>query len=80
MYGQSRESSVDVILAKLLRKMVGEDKKLTSKSKVDLAHLPPCQSALKLHVQRVNHRVALYKRAEQSIVEKQTPTMRVKDG
>uniref|UniRef100_UPI00358FCD05 uncharacterized protein n=1 Tax=Myxine glutinosa TaxID=7769 RepID=UPI00358FCD05 len=51
MYGQSRESSVDVVRAKLLRKMVGEDKKLTSKSKVDLARLPPCHSALKPHVQ-----------------------------
>ena len=33
MYGQSRESPVDVIRTKLLRtEMVGEDKKLTSKS------------------------------------------------
>uniref|UniRef100_UPI00358DFFF2 uncharacterized protein isoform X2 n=1 Tax=Myxine glutinosa TaxID=7769 RepID=UPI00358DFFF2 len=70
MYGQSRESSVDVVRAKLLRKMVGEDKKLTSKSKVDLARLTPCHSALKPHVQRVNHRVALYKRADEAILEK----------
>ena len=41
MYKQSRESSADVARTKLLRKMVGEDKKLTSKSKVDLACLPP---------------------------------------
>ncbi|KAK2160640.1 hypothetical protein NP493_1632g00000 [Ridgeia piscesae] len=35
---------------------------LTSKSKVDLARLPPCHSILKPHVQHVNHRgVALYK-------------------
>ena len=73
MYGQSRESSVDVVRAKLLRKMVGEDKKLTSKSKVDLARLPPCHSALKPHVQRVNHRVALYKRADEAILEKPKP-------
>ena len=37
------------------------DDKLTSKSKVDLARLPPCYSTLKPHIQRVNHRVALYK-------------------
>uniref|UniRef100_UPI00358FA4EE uncharacterized protein isoform X1 n=1 Tax=Myxine glutinosa TaxID=7769 RepID=UPI00358FA4EE len=73
MYGQSRESSVDVIRAKLLRKMVGEDKKLNSKFKVDLARLPPCHSALKPHVQRVNHRVALYKRADEAILEKPKP-------
>ena len=70
MNGQNRESSVDVVRAKLLRKMMGEEEKLTSKSKVDLARLPPCHSALKPHVQRVNDRVALYKRAEEPILEK----------
>ena len=46
MYGQNRESSMDGLRAKLLRKFVGEDEKLTSIPKVDLARLPPCQSAL----------------------------------
>lgn len=73
MYGQSRQSSVDVVRAILLRKMVGEDETLTVKSKVDLTRLPPCLSALKPHIQRVNHRTALYKRAHQSIVEKPKP-------
>lgn len=73
MYGQNRESYVDSVRIKLLRKMVGEDEKLTPKSKVDLARLPPCSSALKPHVQRVNHRVALYKRAHQGIIEKPKP-------
>ena len=73
MYGQSRESSVDVVRAKLLRKMVGEDEKLTSKSRVDLARLPPCHSALKPHIQRVNYRAALYKQADQPILEKPKP-------
>ena len=73
MYGQSRESSLDVIRTKLLRKMVGEDEKLTSRSKVDLARLPPCQSALKQHIQRMNHRAALYKRANEAILEKPNP-------
>jgi len=80
MYGQSSESSVDVVRAKLLRKMVGEDKKLTSKSKVDLARLPQFHSALKPHVQRVNHRVALYKRADEAILEKPKPYDEGKDG
>ena len=43
------------------------------KSKVDLARLPPCHPALKLHLQRVNHRVALYKRDDESILEKRNP-------
>ena len=73
MYGQSRQSSVDVVRAILLRKMVGRgggDEKLTVNSKVDLTRLPPCRSALKPHIQRVNHRTALYKRAHGPIVEK----------
>ena len=73
MYGQSRESSVDVVRTKLLRKMVGKDEKLTSTSKVDLARLPPCQSALKPHIQRVNHRAALYNQANEAILEKPNP-------
>ena len=86
MYAQSRESSVDVGRAKLLRKMVGEDDKLTSKFTVDLARLPPCHSALKPHIQRVNHRVALYKRANEAILERPKPYddgqgwMRTDDG
>ena len=73
MYGRRRDTSVDVVRAKLLRKMVGENEKLTSKSKVDLARLPPCHSALKQHVQRVNHHMCLYKRADIPILEKPKP-------
>ncbi|KAK2187737.1 hypothetical protein NP493_156g06018 [Ridgeia piscesae] len=68
MYGQNRESSMDGLRVKFLRKIVGDDKKLTSKSKIDLARLPPCHSALKPHLQRLNHRVALYKRSDESIL------------
>ena len=42
MYGQNRESSMNGLRAKLLRKIVGEDEKLTSKSEVVLARLPTC--------------------------------------
>ena len=73
IYGQSREFSVDVVRHKLQCKMVGEDKKLTSKSNVDLACLPPCSSALRPHIQQVNHRVCLYKRADDPIVQKPQP-------
>lgn len=73
MYGQCRESSVDIVRVKMLKEMVGTDKTLTSKSKIDLARLPPCHSALKPHVHRVNHRVALYKRAHDHFPEKPKP-------
>ena len=60
--------------------MVGDNEELTSKSKVDLARLPPCQSALTPHVQRVNHRLCLclyrlclYKHANVAILEKPMP-------
>ena len=62
--------SMDVFSAKLIRMIVGEDEKLTSKTKVDVARLPPCHPAFKPHLLRVNHRVALYKRADESILEK----------
>lgn len=51
----------------MLKKMVGENEKLTVKSKVDLSRLPPCRDSLIPHLQRVNHRLANYKRADQAI-------------
>ena len=55
MYGHARETSVNSVRTKMLRKMVGEDKKLT-KSKVDLSRIPPCSDSLLPHIQRVNYR------------------------
>ena len=75
VYGQNRELSMDGLRTKPLLKMVGEDEKLTSKPKVDLARLPPCHPALKPHLQRVNNRVA-----DESILKNQIPTMMVKGG
>ena len=63
MYGQARDASINVVRSKLLRKMVGEDNTLNSKSRVDMVRLPPCQDSLIPHIQCVNHRVACYKRA-----------------
>ncbi|CAM4596655.1 unnamed protein product [Leuciscus chuanchicus] len=50
MYGQARMTSVDAVRAKMLRKMVGADKVLDSKSKVDLERLPPPKVCLIPHV------------------------------
>ncbi|CAM4525089.1 unnamed protein product [Leuciscus chuanchicus] len=73
MYGQVRMTSVDAVRAKRLRKMVGADKVLDSKSKVDLERLPPPKVCLIPHVQRANYRVACYKRAYEAIIESPKP-------
>ena len=70
LHGVRTEPRVFDGRAKPVRKIVGGDEKLTSKSKVDLARLPPCHSALKQHLQRMNYRVALYKRADESILKR----------
>ena len=86
MCGQSSKSSMDGLCAKPLRKIVGENEKLISKSKIDLACLPPCPSALKSHLQRLDPRVALYKFVDETILEKSKPYddgqewIRTKDG
>ena len=58
--------------AKPLRK-TGKEEELTSKSEVYLTRLSPCHSALKPHLQWVYHRVALSKRADESILENPNP-------
>lgn len=73
MYGQPRESSVNAVRANMLKKMVGDDEMLTIDSKVDLTRIPPCQDSLIPHVQRVNYRVACYKRAHQPIFQRPKP-------
>ena len=73
MYGQTRESSVNAVRVKMLKKMVGEDETISRKSKIDLARIPPCQDSLIPHCQRANHRLACHKRANQPIIEKPNP-------
>lgn len=73
MYGQARETSVNSVRANMLRKMVGQDQKLTTKSKVDLARMPPCLDSLVPHIRRVNYRVACYKLANEPIFWKPKP-------
>lgn len=63
MYGQAKEKSVNAVRSSMLKRMIGEDEALTTKSKVDLSRLPPCRDNLVPHVNRVNHRLAIYKRA-----------------
>ena len=73
MYGQARESSVNIVRSKLLKKMVGEDNSLNSKSKVDMVRLPPCQNSLIPHVQRANHHAACYRHAAEPNFERPKP-------
>ena len=48
----------------MLKKMVGEDEQLKTKSKIDLSHLSPCRDKLISYIRRVNHSLAIYKRAD----------------
>ena len=73
MFGYPREKSVDSVRCKMLQKMVGENTKLTSKSKVDFSKLPPCLDNLLPHCYRVNHRLSIYKRADQPMFAKAKP-------
>ena len=63
MYGYFRQKSINTVRGIMLRKMVGEGEQLTTKSKIDLSQLPPCRDNLIPHIHRVNHRLAIYKRA-----------------
>ena len=48
----------------MIRKMVGENETLTTKSRVDLSRLPPSRDNLIPHIGRVNYRLGIYKRAD----------------
>ena len=74
IYGYPRIACLNEVRVQMLKKMVGEDDNLTSKSKVDISRLPPCKNAHTPHVQRVNYCVALYKTAPVAIIEKPKPT------
>ena len=63
MYGYPKLTSIDLVRTTMLKKMVGVDEKLTSDSKIDLSRLPPCRDCLIPHIQRVNLRLASFKRA-----------------
>ena len=53
--------------------MVGDDLTLTSNSKTDLARLLPCCCNLLSHINRVNHRLAFYKQANEPFTEAPNP-------
>ena len=74
IYGYAKESDVNVVRSKMRRDIIGKDTDLSRRSKVELAHLPPCEDTLIPHIQRVNHRVACYKRADIPIFEKKRPS------
>ena len=73
MYGEMRETLVNIVRAKMMHKMVGRNDKLTSKSKVDLARLSPCLNSLKPHIESVNYRVACLKEAHMPIFDMPKP-------
>jgi len=68
MYGHAQEKSVNSVRGIMLRKMVGENQELTTKSKVELSRFPPFRDNLIPHIGRVNCRLANYKRAHKAII------------
>ena len=68
MYGYAHEKSLNTVRNLMLKKMVGEDVRLTAKSKVDLS-----RHNLMPHIERVNHCLASYKRAGQAIFWRPKP-------
>ena len=66
MYGYAREKSLNTVRSLMLKKMVGQDVRLTAKSKVDLSRLLPCRDNLVPHMQRVNHRLGLTLKKKQT--------------
>lgn len=73
LYGYPRETSVNLVRAKMMKKMVGENETISRKSNIDLSRIPPCQYSLIPHLERVNHRVAGYRRAAETISEAPKP-------
>ena len=65
MFGHARERTVNGVRSIMLQKMMGEDDQLTTKSKLDLSL--PCKDNLLPLIQRVNHRLASYKRPNQAM-------------
>ena len=64
----AREQSLNAVRNIMLRQVVGKKKKLTFKSKVDISRFSSCRNNFIPHVNRVNYRVAHYKRAGKAFV------------
>ena len=65
MFGYQQEKSINTVRSKMIKQMAGENTKLSSKSKVDFSKHPPCRDNFLPLCYRVNHRLAIYKRADQ---------------
>ena len=50
MYGYVSQKLLNAVKTKMLKKMVGEDEVLATRSKVDLSRFPPCRYALFTHI------------------------------
>ena len=63
LYGDKRVTKVNTLRHTRLLKKCGEHGKLKPSKKIELASLPPCQSSLVEHINRVNFQVGIWKRA-----------------
>ena len=74
MYGYPRVCSVDDVRPVMVRNMVGDGDTITSSSKVELSKLPQCCRSLLPHINRVNYRVAQWKRSDVKMLQVPVPT------
>ena len=69
MYSNVSIKSINEIRALMLRKMVGDEDKLSTKSKVDFSHLPPCRDSLLPHIDSVHYKLCMWKQSHIPISE-----------
>ena len=69
MYGYPLQTKLNEVRAMKLRKIVSPDENLFMKSKVEFYRQSLSVNSLIPHLDRVNHSVALYKRAHVSVYE-----------
>ena len=67
IFGYTRGKRINVVRAKMLRKMFGEDNQLTMKSKMYLSKLLPAEDNLKPHIYYANEQIASHKRTSEPI-------------
>ena len=73
MLGYPRDIDIKTVCSKMLKKMVGENTSLNFRSKADFSQLPPCRYNLLPHIYRMNHRLAIFKRAGQPSFQRPKP-------
>lgn len=70
IYGRSRVTSVDELRCILIKeKCESKSGKLRDLQNIDLCSFPPCRRALIRHIHRTNYQMAIWRRANEPIIE-----------